>query len=61
MLIYIEEYTLVGDLVNSRKCDSETIASPFIKALFNAGLQKAVFTYKEKYILYFIESLRGND
>jgi hypothetical protein len=49
---------MIGDLVTSRKCDSETIASPFIKALFNAGLQKAVFTYENRYILYFIEALK---
>lgn len=59
MIIYVEEYTIEDSkLVSSRKCDSETIASPFIKALFNAGLQKAVFTYKTKYILYFIEALK---
>lgn len=58
MIICIETYTMIGDLVTSRKCDSETIASPFIKALFNAGLQKAVFTYENRYILYFIEALK---
>jgi len=58
MIIYIEEYTTGGDLVNARKCDSETIASPFLKALFNAGLKKAFFTYEYKYILYYIEALK---
>ena len=58
MIIYIETYSIPEmELISRRQCDMETL-SMTIKVLFQAGLQKAVFTYKNRYILYFIEALK---
>jgi hypothetical protein len=63
MNICIETWSLpvadsVGELLVHRISSLEKFPNQYVKGCFKAGLKKVVFTYSDRYVIYYLESLK---